>query len=187
MFPIIISAIADENQRTFMETVYLDYRTLMYAVAMGVLHHPADAEDAMQTAFCSLCKKISLLQGMDCCTLRSYVVISVRNAAINVLRIRGRKKELLCGEAEYLESLLPDPVDDAAFAGIEEDALTRAVRKLPEKDRALMEMKYVLGLSDKEIAQRFGIKPGSVRTLLMRFRKRLYNHLLQEDERDVRP
>lgn len=184
MFPLFFADIPDERQRAFMERVYLDHRSLMYAVAFQVLLNAADAEDAVQTAFAALCKKISLLQGMDCCTLRSYVVISVRNAAINVLRARGRRAELLFGDEDYADSLFGGDADDAVLAFIRQDSLAAAVRQLPERDRALMEMKYILGLSDAEIARRFGIKKDSVRSLLTRFRKRLYN-LLKEGESDA--
>ncbi len=184
MFPLFFAAIPDEKQRTFMERVYLDCRTLMYARAFQVLRHPADAEDAVQTAFLALCKKIPLLQGMDCCTLRSYVVISVRNAAINMLRARKRRPEVLWGDEAFADSLLGGDADDAALAFIRQDSLAAAVRKLPEKDRALMEMKYLMGLTDEEIARRLGVQQNSVRSLLTRFRKRLYS-LLKEGESDA--
>lgn len=186
MFPILLAAIPDDRQRTFMEKVYLDHRSLMYAVAFNVLLNPADAEDAVQTAFEALCKKVSLLQGMECCTLRSYVVISVRNAAINVWRARKRRPEVLWGNEAFADSLLGGDEDDAVFAFIGQESLSAAVQKLPERDRALMEMKYILGLSDAEIARRFGVKKDSVRAMLTRFRKRLYD-ILKEDERDAQP
>lgn len=184
MFSIFFADIPDEKQRTFMERVYLNYRSLLYAVAFQVLRHPADAEDAVQTAFAALCKKISLLEGMDCCTLRSYVVISVRNAAINVWRARKRRPEVLWGEEAFADSLLGGDEDDAVLAFIRQDSLAAAVQKLPEKDRALMEMKYILGLTDEEIARDLGVQQNSVRSLLTRFRKRLYN-LLKEGESDA--
>lgn len=184
MIPLLLADIPSEKERAFMEKVYLDHRTLMYAVAFKVLLNPADAEDAVQTAFFSLCKKISLLQGMDCCTLRSYVVITVRNAAINLWRARKRRAEVLFGDEGFADTLPGGGEDDAAFALIRQESLEAAVRKLPEKDRALMEMKYILGLSDEQIARRFGIKKDSVRALLARFRKRLYE-LLKEEESDA--
>lgn len=184
VFPILLAAVPDEKQRTFVERMYLDYHTLMYAAAFRMLRHSADAEDAVQTAFMALCKRIPLLQGLDGGTLRAYALISVKNAALNLLRARGRRAEVLWSEDAYTDSLLSTGEDDAAFALIQQDSLVTAVRQLPEKDRALMEMKYISGLSDGEIARRFGIQKNSVRMLLTRFRKRLYD-LLKEGESDA--
>lgn len=173
---------ADEARRSFMERVYLSHRSLMYAAAYRVLRHHADAEDAVQAAFAALCKKTPLLQGMDGRTLRAYVAISAKNAALNLLRARRRRPEVPWGGEALADSLPGGDADDAAFAFIRQDSLTAAVQRLPERDRALMEMKYIMGLTDGEIAHKLGVRRDSVRSLLSRLRKRLHD-LLEEDER----
>ncbi|NLG58001.1 MAG: hypothetical protein GX540_06285 [Clostridiales bacterium] len=80
MFPIILLTIEDERQRSFMEQLYLTHRSSMYRTAIEILRHPQDAEDVIQTVFLSLCEKIPRLMQMSCHTLRSYIVISTRNA-----------------------------------------------------------------------------------------------------------
>lgn len=166
-----------------MEQLYLTHQSSMYRTAMGILHHPQDAEDTVQTACIALCGKISLLMDMDCCTLRSYVVISVRNTAINLIRSRERKPELLWGEEEYLDSLLPEQQDqdDRLLSIANQDALNQAVLRLPQRERSLLEMKYVLDRTDSEIAGGLGIKPDSVRTLLTRARRKLAELLKEND------
>lgn len=166
-----------------MERLYLTHQSSMYRTAMGILRHPQDAEDTVQTACLALCKKISLLMGMDCCTLRSYVVISVRNTAINLVRSREKKPELLWGEEEYLDSLLPaqEAEDDRLLAVADQDALNQAVLKLPQRERSLLEMKYILGHNDSEIAGVLGVRPGSVRSLLTRARRKLAEILKETD------
>ncbi len=166
-----------------MEQLYLTHESSMYRTAMGILHHAQDAEDTVQTACLALCKKISLLMGMDCCTLRSYVVISVRNTAINLIRSRDRKPELLWGEEDYLDSLLPvqEAEDDRLLAVADQDVLNQAVLHLPQRERSLLEMKYILGHNDSEIANALGVKPNSVRSMLTRARRKLAEILREQN------
>ena len=166
-----------------MEKLYVTYQSSMFHTAMGVLHHPQDAEDTVQAACMALCRKTSLLMEMDCCTLRSYVVISVRNTAINLIRSRKRNPELLWGEEEHLNGLLPEQedLDDRLLAIADQDMLNQAVLRLPQRERSLLEMKYILEHTDGEIARTLGVKAGSVRTLLTRARRKLAEILKETD------
>lgn len=171
MIPIFILTIEDDSERAFMERLYLEQRASMFKAAMRIVHHKEDAEDVVQTACLSLCRKISLLRTLECNSLRSYVVISVKNAAINLLRSRGRKPELLWGDADYCDSLLGGQ-EDPIF-NFEQDLLNSAMMKLPQRERHLLEKKYVLQFSDEEIARDFGVKPVTVRVMLMRTKQKL--------------
>lgn len=184
MFPALILAIADDDQRSFMERLYLDHRSSMYHTAMGILRNPADAEDAVQSVFLTLCGKIPQLMKMNCYILRSYVVISTRNAAIDVIRKRNRKPELLWGEEDYLDSLLgvQSEEETALFSVVQQDALNKAMTRLTLRDRSILEMKYILMKSNDEIAAAFGIKADSVRPLLARIKKRLQRILKEEED-----
>ena len=60
--------------------------------------------------------------------------------------------------------------------------LAETINKLSEKDRILLESKYILMLSDKEIAEELNIAPSSVRSCLTRARRRAYAILKGESE-----
>jgi RNA polymerase sigma-70 factor (ECF subfamily) len=184
MFPAFILTIEDDDQRSFMEQLYLDHRSSMYHTAIGVLRNPADAEDAVQTVFLTLCEKVPQLMEMSCYVLRSYIVISTRNAAIDVIRKRKRKPELLWGEEDYLDSLLDGQSEEesALLSIIEQEALNKAMMRLTLRDRSMLEMKYILMKSDNEIGAAFGVKTNSVRPLLARIKNRLQKILKEEHE-----
>lgn len=167
-----------------MEQLYLDHHPMMYRAAVRVLRHPQDAEDVISDTFLSLCKKIPLLRSMDCNKLRAYLVISIRNTAINLLRRKSRQAELLWAQAEET----PDAQalwqqEDGLFDAFEDSDIAPALRRLPLRDRQLIEMKYALGLSDEEMARQLEIKPVSVRVYLSRVRQKL-RALMEERERD---
>jgi RNA polymerase sigma-70 factor (ECF subfamily) len=181
MFFLIFAALDDTSERSFIEQLYNTHYRAMYRTALGILRHPEDAEDVVQSTCLALCKKTSLLAGMDCNALHSYVVISIRNTAINLMRSRDRRAELLWGEEDYLDSLVKpcETWEDDLFVSADEGVLTQAIMRMPLRERHLIEMKYILNEKTQEIAKELGIKPDSVRVLLMRTRRRLHD-LMEE-------
>ena len=56
----------------------------------------------------------------------------------------------------------------------------KKLSELPERDNLLLEAKYILQLKDEEIAKQFNISQQSVRTYIMRARRKAYA-LFKED------
>ena len=65
--------------------------------------------------------------------------------------------------------------------GIEE--VRRVLNQIPQQMREILEYKYLLELSDEEIAKTLGIKKSSVRQYVSRARKATYA-LLEEKEHE---
>ncbi|MDD4096962.1 MAG: sigma-70 family RNA polymerase sigma factor, partial [Oscillospiraceae bacterium] len=73
---------------------------------------------------------------------------------------------------------IPDqqkPLDERVVDGLEKKALLQAIKELPENERALLQMKYLTELKNREIAKMFYISEASVRVYLSRSRKHLYS------------
>lgn len=160
-----------EDDRLFLEGVYQEYHTLMYGMALRVTRDRTLAEDAVSDAMLSLMKKISLLRSLECNKLRSYVVITVRHAAISLLK--KRRREPAAGDDALVNLEDGFRVDERALsrAGVEE--IKQAVRALPQRERDVMLMRYFREMTDEEIAREMGIQAVSVRVQLTRARKRL--------------
>ena len=60
------------------------------------------------------------------------------------------------------------------------EILAAALSAVSEKDRFLLEGKYILGLSDQELAKELQVKPSSIRMLLTRARKNIKEQLRKE-------
>ncbi len=182
LMPLVFLLIDDEDDRAFLENVYLQYHRLMYAQALQILRQSQAAEDAVSDSLLALANKISLLRAFECNKLRSYVVITVRHTAISRLNKRGR--EQLPGDTALEEIAGTDRVDARLLeqAGIE--GIKTAIRALPPREKDLMLMKYFREMTEEEIARETGLKPVSVRVHLSRARKRLAR-LLQERGEDA--
>ena len=63
---LYMSMIESEKEQSKYETIFGEYRELMYSVAKKILHNDRDAEDAVQKAFLKIIK--SLQEKLSCAT-----------------------------------------------------------------------------------------------------------------------
>lgn len=184
MFPAAIVAIEDDDDRAFMERVYLDYQTLMYRVAYNVMKEHFGAEDIISSACEKLCKKILLLRTFDSCKLQSYVVFTCRNTALNLLKSRDRQNARLFYDMDMVSETVASEgdVSDNILREAEISELTEGLDQLSVKERDILQMKYLLQKTDGEIASVYGIKEDSVRYYLTLARRRLAKIMKEKEQ-----
>ena len=191
MIPIAILAISSNDERDFMTRLYLDYYALMRKHAYAILNTSQDVDDVVNDACIKLIDKIGILKTLDCYALTAYVVFTIRSVTIDLVRRREtRKKHGFFGKDEDMMDMLSDLDDgsDVAQLVIDSETAKDAVKRLSqlnERDRAILEYKYVLDMSDQEIAPLLGIKPQSVRQYLMRARRNAMKVLREGVEDDA--
>lgn len=180
MLPLVLLTIENEEDRLFMKELYLTYHQLMYGMALRVTGNRDAAQDAVSESVLSLMKKTALLRTLECNKLRSYVVITVKHTAISLLK-RSRR-EPPAEDAAFLHLTDGSRAEDRALAcaGIEE--IKQAVRRLPEREKDVLLMRYFREMTDEEIAREMNIRPVSVRVHLSRARKHLAALLGKEGE-----
>lgn len=154
MIPMILMAIEDDADRAFMINLYEQCHKAMYRQAYDILRDHGEAEDAVQDTLVKLIGRMAALRTMPQGQLLPYAVIAAKSTAID--RWRRRKKERV-------------------------DLLSRGLEKLPQRDRDILMYRYILEMSDEEIAGLLNIKPGSVRMCLSRARKNAFAVLEAEE------
>ena len=95
-FEIMLSALTDDD-RSFVEKLYLEYGDYMYSVAYDVLKHKQDAEDAVNDAMCKIIKYLSKFDESANETVCNMVIICIRsivNMSLTVI-IRMQKQTIL--------------------------------------------------------------------------------------------
>jgi RNA polymerase sigma factor (sigma-70 family) len=114
----------------------------------------------VQEAFCSLYRRWDDLADAD--KARDYVRTSVLNGCRSVLRRRAVRNRRVIYE-------LPSASAEAAVLGGEErDEVTRAVDRLPRRQRELLVLRFYLDVTDEEIAKLLGVAPSTVRSTIHR-------------------
>lgn len=179
--PFAILSIGIEDDRAFMIRLYLDYRWLMYKVALRIVREPQLAEDMVSLTVCEMIDNLEKIRAVDCCKLKPYIVSFVRNVSIDFVRKRNRQGKYFFLTDDEPETASEDAVDENLIREAEIDALKKGLACLPENERLLLTMKYLDGLADEEIANRLGIARASVRTYLTRARRHLCQLLKEED------
>lgn len=180
LIPLIFLLMDDEDDRRFLESVYLDYHRLMYAQALRITRNPQAAEDAVSDSLIALTKKISVLRGLECNKLRSYVVITVRHTAIS--QLNRKKRERIDGDVAIEDLAGQGHVDDRLLEQAGVERIRDAIRSLSAREKDLMMMRYFREMTDEEIAAETGLKPVSVRVHLSRARKNLARLLGGKEE-----
>ncbi|MHC4606175.1 MAG: RNA polymerase sigma factor [Planctomycetota bacterium] len=133
----------------------------VYAVCLGHLGHPQDAEDATQETFAAVFRDWGKLE--DVASVPAWLTTVARNKAVSMLRRRGRTKPLT-----------GDVADAPPIGGpLDRDRFDAALAGLSESDRRLVVLRFVEGKSAKEIAAETGKDAGAARTALCRAVMRL--------------
>ena len=139
-------------------------------LAYLMLGDRAAAEDVVQDAFCGL------YRNWDRLTDRSGALAYVRSSVLNGCRSALRRRALGRRVTEYQP---PAGSAEAAVLSREErEEVMRAVRRLPDRQREALVLRFYLDLPDPEIARVMGIRPGTVRSATHRALKAL-GHLLE--------
>jgi RNA polymerase sigma-70 factor, ECF subfamily len=131
------------------------------------------AHDAVQSAWPIAWRKLSSLRDPD--RLRAWLVSIAANEARQLLRKRRRRKVTEIEVADWSDDMAPHAASlDHRDREID---LINALRRLPSEDRAVVAMRYALGLSSTEIGRVTGLSAPGVRSRLARALERLRKEL----------
>ena len=173
MIPLIISTIETPDDRDFMEALYNNYNRLMYKEIRKYIKNDCDVEDILQSVLVKLIDKIQRLRSFDRDQRVNYIIVACRNTALNHLRDSNRASQFTFDEEiDWLDEKYIS-VDERLERLERMEDVGRAWRTLDERNRCLLEMKYILEMSNEEIAREVGVSTNSVRMLLTRARNRL--------------
>jgi len=140
--------------------VYEAHALGLVRLAYVMLGDRAAAEDVVQEAFCGLYRRWDRLAGPD--KALAYVRSSVFNGCRSALR-----RELRTGIGGVSQPPATS-AESAALAGEERRQVMRSLRRLPDRQREVLVLRYYLDLPDAEIARQMGIRPSTVRSTTSR-------------------
>ena len=148
------------------EELYMQQLPGMFRLAQSILHHTADAEDAVQQAVLQAWKRIDTIQpGKE----KAYLARIVINECHNIQRMRQRIVPA---------SVIPERTERET--GFRE--LRNMVEQLPEKLRIPFLLVYMEGYSAREAASVADITVFAVKSRLKRAKKSLQIELAKEGE-----
>jgi RNA polymerase sigma-70 factor (ECF subfamily) len=126
--------------------------------------NPSEAEDIAQDALLRAWRRRATLRDSEC--RNQWLATIVRNEAF---RLRARVRPEPTATIELREGV----EDERVVATVERADLQAALRRLSERDRRLLAMRYQEDLTQAAIAGRLGIPEGTVKVRLHRARAKL--------------
>jgi len=170
MLVIFLSMLeSEEDQRRFTK-LFEAHEKKIYAVALHILGNQDWAEDAVQQTWLKLVQNWKRVSTLPWEETEGYVVTVVKNTALDILRSERK----LAAFPEDWDPPAPEDHQD------EYDYLVSLIRALPKNYRRILELKWVEEQSNREIAQRMGLKESAVSMRVLRGRKMLQEQLEKE-------
>ncbi|MFD3257399.1 RNA polymerase sigma factor [Paenibacillus lentus] len=164
------------------EEIYYAFYDLVYGPVYYIVKDHQTSEDIIQEAFL---KVVDHKPAFDSeVGMKSWLKVVTRNTAINFLRKSKKYRNHLDSDRVYIEM---DPfihaggsVEQVVETKLMEEAIIDYLYKLKPEYRLLMEYRWKLGLSYKEIAEKLHISEDVVRQRLHRTREGIKKMLFKE-------
>jgi RNA polymerase sigma-70 factor (sigma-E family) len=152
----------------------------LYRTTYAVAGDHSRTEDALQTAFAKTYASWWRVSKAD--NPEAYVRRMAINAALSAHRTAAARHESPVNDVAALAG--PGPVEPLLLV---DEGVWAAIRALPPRQRAVMVLRYREDLSEKEIADVLGCRPGTVKShssaALATLRRRLSTTEIKQGER----
>ena len=152
MLAFFLAALESEDDKRKFVAVYEQYHEKMEKIALHILGSQHDAEDAVQNAFLQIIRHFEKIYEIPCEELPFWIISIVKNEALMILR----KKRNVVPLEDW------DSFEQSADSTTGYTELVELFRQLPETYRAVLEMKLLIGYTDREIAKKLGLSETAV-------------------------
>jgi len=159
-----------------LSAIYAEHRTQLVSQARRITKNEAEAHEVVQEAFLKFMLAAPDLDSSD--RALAYLRTSVTNLALNVIRARGARPNLVAIDADTTQERLNEiaaenHIDlDTTLTAAEDAAIIReALSRLTPDQRTALVMWEMDGRTTEEIASALNTTPANVRHILVRARK----------------
>ena len=159
-----------------LSAIYTEHRTQLVSQARRITKNEAEAHEVVQEAFLKFMLAAPDLDTAD--RAIAYLRTSVTNLALNVIRARGARPNLVAIDADTTQERLNEIASenhidlDTTITAAEDAAIIReALSRLTPDQRTALVMWEMEGRTTEEIATALNTSPANVRHILVRARK----------------
>ncbi len=178
----IIEKVLGGDANAFEELV-LKYEKTVYNLALRMVGDRDDAFDMTQEAFIKAYGSLSSFRGDSKFSVWIYRIAT--NVCLDFLRSKSRKQQVSLtvsdDDDEDAQLDIPDPKADPEqqlIKKISMQSVEEGLKTLPDKQRQILVMRELGGMSYAEIGKALSLEEGTVKSRIFRARKRLCTFLL---------
>lgn len=160
----LMQRIANGDREAFSQ-LYDRYASLVFTFATRLLRIRSDAEDLLQEVFLQIWRQAQNYH-QDRGSPEAWIITMTRSRAIDKLRSLRRRDGSPVASRDSSQIGDLGMVEGGTAASEARLTVDRALSRLPEAQRVVLELAYFDGLTQSEIAARLGEPLGTVKTRL---------------------
>ncbi len=164
------------NWKTFHMNIQA-IKNKLFRFAVSMLKDEAEAEDVVQEVVIKLWKQRNNLDHIQ--NLEAWTMRLTRNLSIDKIRSKHRRYESL-DKVVHLEVENPSPAKQTELNDTMEQ-LRKWIKKLPEKQRLVFQLRDIEGMTYKEIEEALDMPISQVKINLFRARQQVRAYLLKNN------
>lgn len=149
-----------EGDDRSLDVLLMRHQEVAYRVALGIVHDPERAADAVQDALLKAFRGLASFRGDA--QFRTWLLSIVVNEARGSLRRTGRRRETGLDDVATLADDGPTP-DRETVSRAEAGRARAYLAELPEKQRLAVQLRVDEGLSFREVGEIIGSSEGAAR------------------------
>jgi RNA polymerase sigma-70 factor (ECF subfamily) len=181
MITALLMTLESETERKAIADIYEEHKNICYTKAFSIAQNNEMAEDAVHDAFAEIIKHKEETLSKTGSELKSWLLVIVKNKALDILRKRKDTDDIDELEIQSDEK----PVDMQVIDKFKYEELMKQINKLDEKYKVAFEMKYIFNLSNAQIATEMNISVKNVEMRVYRAKQILRKILESEAVIDV--
>lgn len=163
-----------EQEKCKFELIYEKYKKYVMYTIKRFIQDEFLIEDLFHDIFIVIANHLDNINMKQEKETRNFIITVTRNYTINYLKKQKQNQE------EYLEEQIPVPSSDVLDKIVLKETMKKLkdeIHMLDEKYKSVLELKYVIGFTNDEIAELLGITKKNVQTRLYRAKNLLRSKL----------
>lgn len=178
----IIERVLGGDANAFEELV-LRYEGTVYNLALRMVSNREDAADMTQETFIKAYNSLSPFRGDSKFSVWLYRICS--NVCLDFLRSKSRRPQTSLASLDDDDDVqldIPDPAagpEEQLMKKLSMQSVSEGLERLPDKQRQILAMREIGGMSYAEIGQALSLEEGTVKSRIFRARKKLCAFLLE--------
>jgi RNA polymerase sigma-70 factor, ECF subfamily len=158
----LIERVANQDRAAFSQ-LYERFSTLVFTLAMRMLKTRSDAEDLLQEVFVQVWRQ-ARSYSTDRGSLEAWIINIARSRAIGKIRsIRRMGRSFVLADAPG-QAQLGENIESWTVGYEVPMTMKSALANLPETQRKVLELAYLDGMTQTEIAERLAEPLGTIKT-----------------------
>jgi len=165
---LYLAMLETEEEQTNLAEIYEQHKSHMLRYALKMLGNSDLAEDAVHDAFLAIIRHKNKYFSLPHREMRATAVVITKNKCLDMLKKVHSDTDVSIADIEHRIESNDESVESQVILTEEYNAICNHISSLDEMSRLVLEMKYRIGMSYKEIGEALNLTPKHVDTKIMR-------------------